>query len=85
MMVLKRAGINWKGGRISDRRTDIFSTPVNKKTNKRRMTPDMTMRTLIRFNDDIPYSNSRLFIGTVKGSSIFKRGLKILYPDQITE
>ena len=77
MMVLKSAGINWKAGRISDRGTDNFSTLVNRKTNKTRMTPDMMMRALIRFNDNIPYSNPKPFIGTVNGSAVRKRGLKI--------
>jgi len=44
------AGTNWKGGRIEDKKTDIFSGPQNKNKNSTKITRENAMRILTGFN-----------------------------------
>lgn len=48
--VLMRAGINWKGNNVDDRKEAIFSPPQNKNKNRVKMKTETAIRILTGFN-----------------------------------
>jgi hypothetical protein len=53
--ILISAGTNWKGSKIDERKTDIFSPPKNRNKNNVNIKRDVAIRILTRFNECGPY------------------------------